>query len=444
MSDDPTNGTFAEWGERVRRIEDKQKRRDELFEKVEARKNEYYELQRRTDISVSCENVSGFIELYRHGSDPLKRSLLASYRIMMRQLVEGIRLLKRPYRIDFNALPHGARPYVLAPFLGHKVGDAYPLLCFDRSDPNRGPLTYLMVGGATDVAFWKRSLPTINAWLGGHWVVKAHTVDTISLARGTPIPAVIPFDRKALTHTGLFLGFDTDTAKAVYLPFADMTSGTFIPGASGTGKSNCQHILIQSLLANLGHFEAVYLVDGKDGVAFNRYRDAAPDKVHVLWDEQDLWALTTELVATMRTRNAEQRERNIDNATGDFIAVVIDEMSTFTQRPSSDSKNPDNKRHGQFIDELAMLARRGRSTGLRLIITAQEPVVEQIPASVRANCLTTISFKLPIDAHAVAVFGQLDGLPADPRQLQRGRALLKNGMTGDIRHVQFPVIGAPR
>jgi len=443
MSGDIDNDRFAKWGEQVHRIEEKQERHDELFKKVEARRSEHHEFQRRIDISLSCENVAGFIELYGCAADPLKQALVARYRNMMRELVDGIHLLKRPYRIDFNTLPHGARPYVLAPFLGHKVGDAYPVLCFEKSAPRRGPLTYLMVGGATDVAFWKRSLPTINAWLGGYWVVKEHTVDSITLAQGTPIPAVIPFDPRTLNHTGLFLGIDTDTGKPVHLPFADMTSGTFIPGASGTGKSNSQHILIQSLLANLDHFTAVYLVDGKDGVAFNRYRDATSQKVHVLWEEQDLWTLTTELVATMRARNAEQRERNIDNATEDFIAVVIDEMSTFTQRPSSDSKNPDNKRHAQFIDELAMLARRGRSTGLRLIITAQEPVVEQIPASVRANCLTTISFKLPIDAHAIAVFGQLEGLPADPRKLQRGRALVRNGMTGDIRQVQFPVIGAP-
>jgi DNA segregation ATPase FtsK/SpoIIIE-like protein len=146
----------------------------------------------------------------------------------------------------------------------------------------------------------------------------------------------------------------------------------------------------------------------------------------------------------MRARNADQRARNIDNATGNFVALIIDEMSTFTAKPSGDAKHPDNKLHARFLDELAMVARRGRSTGIRLFVTAQEPVAEQIPPTIRANCLNTISFKLPIDAHATALFGQLEGLPADPRHLQRGRALLKNGVTGEIRHVQFPVMGTPR
>jgi hypothetical protein len=47
-------------------------------------------------------------------------------------------------------------------------------------------------------------------------------------------------------------------------------------------------------------------------------------------------------------------------------------MGAFTQKPSLDSKNPANKAHAQFIDQLAMLARRGRSAGMRLIISAQE------------------------------------------------------------------------
>jgi hypothetical protein len=443
---DLTDDEYARAGEYVRRIAKKKARLEELQKQIAdlTRANHEWtaEVQTRIDISYSCERLDGFIELYRRAADPLKGFITSQYRLMMRQLVEGIKILNEPYRIDFNTLPHGVRPYILAPFLGHKVGHAFPMLCFDSSEPNGGPLTYLMVGGPTDVAFWKRNLPIINAWLGGYWVVQIHTVDSITLAQGIPLPAAIPMHNSLLTPGCLFLGIDTDTGKPVNLPIADMTSGTFIPGAAGTGKSNSQHILIQSLLSNLDHFEAIYLVDGKDGVAFNRYRNAAPGKVHVLWDEPDLWELCTKLVSTMRARNAAQREQNIDNATVDFIAVVIDEMATFTHRPYTDPKHPDNKRHAQFIDELAMLARRGRSTGIRLIITAQEPVVDQIPATVRANCLTTIAFKLPIDAHAIAVFGQLDGLPADPRNLQRGRALIKNGMTGEIRHVQFPVIGA--
>lgn len=396
----------------------------------------------RCNVSEHPERLAGLIELYQHGDPTFCERATGQYHVMVRAMIDK-RAYGYPRRVDFKALPTDARPYLLAPYIGAEVGEGYPVLCFERSRPMWGELTYVSHSGPIDITRWQRALPTINGWLGDTWVIRNSTVDTLTLVKRAPLPAVVPFSTNLLAPGHLLLGIDVSTQKPALLPFSAMTSGTFIPGASGTGKSNALHVLLQSIFANLDQFAAVYLVDGKDGVAFNRYRDIAPAKVRVLWEEPEVWQLTSELVATMRARNAEQREQNRDNTTSDFIAVVIDEMSTFTAKPSSDSKNPDDKRHAQFVDELAMLARRGRSTGLRLIITAQEPVVEQIPATVRANCLTTLAFKLPIDVHANAVFGQLDGLPYDPRKLPRGQALFKNGLTGEVCHVQVPVWGEP-
>lgn len=383
------------------------------------------------------KGLDGAIAAYATMSNEDNRAMLRdSYHRLLGDLAEPSPIR----RIDFHALPQGARPYLLGPYLGSLVGGCYPRLCWDSSNPTRGILTFVFSGGPADVEAWRQRMPDISAWLGHAWTLGRTTANTLTLIRRAPLPDTLPFLRHHLKPGALFLGIDVETHQPATLPFAEMTSGTFIPGASGTGKSNALHIIVQSLLANLRVFEAVYLIDGKDGVAFNRYRHAAPGKVHVLWQDADVWKLVGDLTQLMRRRNEAQREQNIDNATRDFIAVVIDEMATFTAKPSVDSKHPDNKLHAKFIDDLTMLARRGRSTGLRLILSAQEPVAEQIPASVRANCLTSISFRLPVDAHATAMFGQLDGLPADPRRLLRGRALFKNGLSGDVRHVQFPVI----
>ncbi len=386
------------------------------------------------------KGLDGAIEAYRAMTNARNRALLHdSYARLLRDLAEPSPI----HRVDFHALPHGARPHLLGPYLGNLVGGVFPRLCWDTSDIAKGTLTYVFPGGPADAIAWRQRLPDISAWLGHNWTLGRTTANTLTLIRRTPLPDTLPFVRSHLKPGTLFLGIDAETHQPATLPFAEMTSGTFIPGASGTGKSNALHIIIQSLLSNLHLFQAVYLIDGKDGVAFNRYRNAAPGKVHVLWQDAEVWKLASDLTALMRQRNEEQRERGIDNATRDFIAVVIDEMATFTAKPSVDPKHPDNKLHAKFIDDLTMLARRGRSTGLRLILSAQEPVAEQIPASVRANCLTSLSFRLPVDAHATAMFGQLDGLPADPRRLLRGRALFKNGLSGEVRHVQFPVLGRP-
>lgn len=386
----------------------------------------------------SGNGLDGAIAAYRTMASEQNRAMLRDgYDRLLRALAEPSPIR----RIDFHALPNGARPYLLGPYLGTLVGGVFPRLCWDSSNIAWGTLTYVFPGGPADVDGWRQRLADISAWLGDTWTLGRTTANTLTLVRRAPLPDSLPFFRNHLRPGALFLGIDAETHQPATLPFAEMTSGTFIPGASGTGKSNALHIIIQSLLGNLHLFQAVYLIDGKDGVAFNRYRNAAPRKVHVLWQDAEVWKLVSELTQVVRQRNEAQREQAIDNATRDFIAVVIDEMATFTARPSVDAKNPDNKLHAKFVDDLTMLARRGRSTGLRLILSAQEPVAEQIPASVRANCLTSISFRLPVDAHATAMFGQLDGLPADPRRLLRGRALFKNGLSGEVRHVQFPVLG---
>lgn len=382
---------------------------------------------------------AGLVELMRTTDAETARLVPIRYKNTLQNLHPATTFHRSIPSLDYASLRPEARPYLLGPFLNLSFGNAFPLLCLQRSDPASGRLVYISPNGPSDESAWRAHLPAIKEWLGGEWELTHHTVSVAVLERRAPLPDLLPLDARALAPGHLYMGVDVKARRHVHVSFAEMPSGTFVAGATGTGKSNALHILLQSIFANLHLFSSVYLVDGKDGVTMQRYARVAPGKVHVLWEEAQVWTLTTQLVAFMRARNADQRNRNIENATSHFVAVVIDEMSTFTAKPSGDPKHPANKLHARFLDELAMVARRGRSTGIRLFITAQEPVAEQIPPIVRANCLNTISFKLPIDAHATALFGQLDGLPADPRNLRRGRALVKNGLTGDIRHVQFPV-----
>lgn len=394
--------------------------------------------------NLDPNRLAGLVELLRTTDPETARLAPIRYHHLLQTLHPATTLGKVIQHIDYAVLRPEARPYLLGPFLNLSFGNAFPRLCLQGSNPASGRLVYISPNGPSEEGAWRTHLPAIRDWLGGDWELIRHTVSVAELERRTPLPAAFPFDSRSLAPGHLYAGVDVKTRHHVHMPFADLPSGTLLAGATGTGKSNALHILLQSIFANLRFFSSVYLVDGKDGVTLQRYARIAPGKVHVLWEERHLWTLTTHLVEFMRARNADQRARNIDNATGNFVALIIDEMSTFTAKPSGDAKHPDNKLHARFLDELAMVARRGRSTGIRLFVTAQEPVAEQIPPTIRANCLNTISLKLPIDAHATALFGQLEGLPADPRHLQRGRALLKNGITGEIRHVQFPVMGMPR
>lgn len=342
-------------------------------------------------------------------------------------------------KVDFSALPAAARPYLLGPFLGIAVGRVFPRLCFEASRPEQGVLVYVVSGGPVDASAWRNRLPEISAWLGATWTVAAHTASTVTLLRRNALPEVIRYGPGHLKRGALFVGINVDTHEPAYIPLVDLSSGTYIPGASGSGKTNATHLLLRSLFANLDFFAAVYILDGKDGLGMAKYQGRHP-KVHVYYDESDAWKIVAELAATIRTRNAAQRAAGIENASRDFIALLVDELPTFIAKPSVDSKDPNNKLHAQFLDNLNRLAMRGRSAGLRMFFVTQSPVAEQIPVTLRTNCLTTIAFKVPENAHATALFQQLDGLPADPRNLLRGRALIKEGLTGKLTHVQFPLV----
>lgn len=403
--------------------------------------------------TVSCNRRSVFrfdtnpaaladvLPLYQR-TDRDTRSLIDyNYRFLLRHMLEAMAPGEKPRRVDFDALPIAARPYLLAPYLGLVVGNAFPHLDLDRSQPHQGELTYIHTGGPADPDAWRPLMPRASAWLGANWKLHGATATSVSLIRRAELPRAIAMRPDYLRRGGLFMGLDTETNQPTYLPFADMTSGTFVVGASGSGKSNATHILMRSILANLDQFRIVVCIDGKEGLTFDRYRRVNPRKVKVFVDDDQVWTVAAQLEHIIRKRNTALRAAGQDKATGDFIAVLIEEMATYTPKPSLADKDL-NKRHAQFLDHLVAVVRKGRSAGLRLIVTAQEPVDAQIPTTIRANCQTTLAFRTPVDAHATTLFGQLDPL-TDPRKLVTGRAVLKRD-NGTVQLVQFPVIQSDR
>lgn len=388
-----------------------------------------------TNYNARPERLAGAIPLARRQSRDAAAIIEHKYHWLLQCLHKNPESGVAPTQVNYADLPPAAKPYLLAPYLGLLIGNAYPRLCFKSSRVPEGPLVYVSTGGPADPLQWRRHISTINGWLGGHWVLSESTSNTITLTRQEPLPKIIHYKPSMLRKGAVFLGFDADTQQPVHIPISDLSSGMYIPGTAGSGKSNSLHILTQSLFHNLHLFSGIYLIDGKDGVAVERYRHVAPGKVHVLYDEPDLWDLTAQLVNTMKRRNVAQRDAGIDKATSNFIAVVIDEMATYTAKPTSDNKSDENKRHAAFLENLAKLAGRGRSTGLRLFITSQRPVDSQIPMTVRANCQSLLCFRLNNATDAGIAMGDDDN---DPRALSKGHAFYRDD-EGITRRVQFPL-----
>lgn len=392
----------------------------------------------RLDFQKHPARVAGIAELWQRNPPNQQNLISIRYHWLLRWMIDPPPHLEpgfgppKPLQVDFHALPRDARPYLLGPYLGLHQGMRFAEVCLKRSRPTQGHIIMIQTGGPVDTDLWRAQLPKISAWLGGEWTITTTTASEVALLRRDPMLKEIPYDRCMLRPGALFVGIDTATRLQAHIPFSELSSGTYIPGAAGTGKTSALHVLLRSIFANIDLFAAVFLVDGKDGVAMARY-DGLHPKIRVLYDEPDVWQLAANINATMRERNAQQRALGIDKATRDFIAVVIDELPTFIAKPATDPK----KEHAAFLENMNRIAMRGRSAGIRMFLITQSPVAEQIPVPLRTNCATTIAFRLPEPAHATALFGTLDATN-DPRKLSTGQAIVRLGETGKLMTVQFP------
>lgn len=385
-----------------------------------------------TDFHASPQFLADHHATLSNRKPHIRHHILFRYTRYLQELVESPFSGGHPIKVDFAAMPYPARPYFCAAFLGHIVNGVLPRVDLDGPAPATGTFRLISTAGPIDEPFYRAKRAILADWLGGTWEITAATSNSLTFTRRAPLPAILPWSPAYLRSGALFVGLDTATRQPVHLNIADMTAGTLLNGASGSGKSVGVHVIIQSILANLPLFDAIYLIDGKDGVELNSYARRSP-KIRVLWDEPDVWALAAQITATIRQRQAIQRTNGIKKITRGFIAILVDETSTFT------AKHSDKKGHAAFIDNLSHIARRGRSAGIRCIFTTQSPTDAQIPTDVRNNCDTIIAFRTPIDVHATALMGKLDDLPADPRILPKGHALVRNDK-GDTHHVQFPML----
>lgn len=398
-----------------------------------------YETRRlRIMFKEKPELLAGAAELYRRNGREVREAMDIQYQWLLSLIKDGTEATK-PLQVDYDGLPKAARPYLLAPYLGIIAGRSYPRLDFMRSEPAKGRLVYLHTNGPADTQAWRAQLPAINAFLGDHWELTASTGTTITLERRTPLPEVIPFEARYLKPGHLFVGIEVGTRQPYYVPLADLAH-TLIPGTTGMGKSVALDSLLRSLLASPASIEQIYACDPA-GIAFRKYRGVSP-KLTTLSRPEDLWAVTTRLAETMKAREAELEATGRAKFTDRLIFLIIDEFPAYSTPDTTDKKSEEWKAHQDFMGHVMALGRRARKAGIKLIFVVQEPTERDISTGVRSVLPGVLSFRLPLLAHATAIFGELETLPADPRTLPRGRAIYRDGTSGETVNVQFPVFPA--
>nr|VFK15112.1 MAG: DNA segregation ATPase FtsK/SpoIIIE, S-DNA-T family [Candidatus Kentron sp. LPFa] len=142
----------------------------------------------------------------------------------------------------------------------------------------------------------------------------------------------------------------------------------------GSGKSNLYHVLICGLATRYSPDElAFYLVDGKQGVEFQSYRDLPHARVVALHSSPELSrSVLVELRDEMERRNATFKKTSVadlnqyheagqPNGKLPRILLMVDEYQEFFE----------GDRDGFASEYLLQLAQQGRSAGIHMLLGSQ-------------------------------------------------------------------------
>ena len=169
---------------------------------------------------------------------------------------------------------------------------------------------------------------------------------------------------------------------------------------TGAGKSNFYHALILSLAQRYSPEElSMYLIDGKQGVEFQVYKDFPHARVVSLRTSSELaGSVLEELVTEMGRRNAMFKKAGVSDigtwrrtTSGKMprILLIIDEYQVLFP----DRTSPETVKASEL---LATLASQGRSAGIHILLGSQRFVVPDMQKkdSVFANIQLRIAMKM--------------------------------------------------
>lgn len=325
-------------------------------------------------------------------------------------------------RIDFHSLPFEGKLIYLPAFLDIKVGGSIPRYDFARSNPASHEFVYVTHHGPADAARWRALLPLANRYLGDAWKVEPLDGTSLVLSKMPVLPNIIPFAHNLLRKGEVLFGFDQMTAAPYYVPLAKLTH-VLVGGQSGVGKSVLLNQCLRSLLFNLDLIDELVLVDLKGGVELSRYKALSP-KIRFIKSYDDLPELAENLVTTMYERLDDLEQRGELAVRNGFRIVIIDEFAAIQQRTFKGKE--DKERHQALLANLNLLSQQARAAGIKLWAQLQKPTADNMDTSFRTNLQSVLCFFMPVKANAASMFGELEGLPADPTLLGKGEFVFRD------------------
>lgn len=372
--------------------------------------------QREVDFVDDPAKLTNILVAFKVGDQTRQEQIRRSFDDLIECHLDGTQ------KIDFARLPFDGRLMFLPVYLGLLVGKDFPRFDFERSDTATGSYVYITHHGPADAAPWRESMTRINRYLGGAWKATELDGTSIKLWRLPDLPAVIPMQPEYLRKGDIFFGIDVATGQPYYVPLSRMTH-TLVGGQSGAGKSVLLNQCLRSMLFNLDLIDELVLVDLKGGVELSRYSRLSP-KIRFIKTYDELPALADDLVRSMYARLDGLEQAGELQVKSGFKVVVIDEFAAIQQRVTRNKE--EKERHQGLIANLNILSQQGRAAGIRLWAQLQKPTADNMDTSFRTNLQSVLCFFMMVKANAAAMFGDAEGLPADPTALGKGEFIFRD------------------
>lgn len=229
----------------------------------------------------------------------------------------------------------------------------------------------------------------------------------------------------------IFYGFFKDGK--YYLPIQAQTHMITV-GESGSGKSNFMNLLIFSLLYNEKLLDFIIMIDLK-APELSRYNGLSYIKFIDNVEEVD--TIFHELKELMNNRFQHMKQKNLLVYDGKPIFVIIDEVGTI-------GTYHDKKIKDSIFANMIDIFQKGRAAKIILLLFAQKIDSTNIPTNVLTNIQSKVLMKTDSDFNMNNTIGTQEDIQLITKtkvaDFNKGRAILKDGLTSDKNLIQVPYI----
>lgn len=202
----------------------------------------------------------------------------------------------------------------------------------------------------------------------------------------------------------VMLGTNCETGEITVMDMAKDILHTLVAGESGGGKSIGLHNFCASFaLANRKNVKCIFC-DPK-GNELKVYR-RLPNITYVSNTGDILKALEGEVKEMDRRNklfephdfitNLEEWNSTFPDKTLEYRVIVVDEIADYMEKGDKEIKD-------RFVSAVTRLSQLGRSTGFRLVLTTQNPVVTVIPGIISANLPSRIAYAVTTKRKSITV-----------------------------------------